>query len=180
MRGLVALIICIASCALHGCSVGRGRVTIHPLSEVTQPVFCLPGPRPIKWLKISTSDETVWALVYAPEAAPDPPPQPPTLSDLVQPPAAAAISVRPFSCITYGRAPPGYTEKAPAAPLIPGKWYSALVDYRGAGHAYPAYLRFIIRADSSDKPIKLEYRSPLSHDKRIHRITNLNTTEVTN
>ena len=160
MRGRIALIICIASYALNGCVPGRGFVTIHPLSEVTSPTFCLHTavphePIPTKWLKVSTYAEerwkTLWELAYAPEG-----------SD---------IPARPFSCITYGRPPPGYKEKAPAAALIADKWYSARLDDNADG-AFPyAELHFIIRSDSSGRTTKLEYLYPGGYDKRVHVIT---------
>ena len=185
MRGLVALIICIGLSTASGCTPGRGFVALHPHSEVTSPTFCLHTgaphePIPIRWLKVSTYHEerweTLWELVFAAEGAPEPKPRNPTLSELVQPPTEAVIPARPFSCITYGRVPPGYKETTPAAPLIPDTWYAARVDYR-AEHVYPADLRFFIISDSSGRPIKLEYRY-LGSDKRVHVITNLTTTEV--
>ena len=178
MRVLVALIICIASCALNGCTPGRGSVRIHPLSEVTSPAFCLhtgaKKPIAIKWLQVSTYAEerweTLWELAYAPEGTPEPKSQNPTLSELVNPPKPADTPARPFSCITYGRPPPGYKEKTPAAALIPDTWYSVEVDYR-AERVYPAHLYFIIKSDSSGRSSKLEYKYLHGSSTRVHVIT---------
>lgn len=65
MRVPVVLIFCIASCALNGCTPGRGHITIHPLLEVMNPTFCLHTgaphqPIPIKGLQVSTYAEERW------------------------------------------------------------------------------------------------------------------------
>lgn len=190
MRALVLLTICVASCALNACipTPARRDITIHPLSEVTCPSFCLyhgvKKPIAIKWLRVSAPGDTrsdrktVWELAYAPESVPEPKPGAPTLSDLVQPPEPDVIPVKPFSCITYGRAPPGYKEQTPAAPLIPDTWYSVGADHR-AERTYPAVLSFIIRSDSSGRSSTLEYKHYGGSFTRVGVITNLNTTEVT-
>ena len=62
---------------------------------------------------------------------------------------------KPFSCITYGKVPPGYKEKAAALPLIPERLYSALILDIGRG-APNSWVYFIIRSDSTGNPIKIE------------------------
>lgn len=185
MRVLVALILCIASCALNGCMGTAGTITIHPHSDVTRPKFCrhsVDKPIPIMWLSVSTYGadrwEPVWELAYTPESAPEPKPQNPTLSELVGPPKAADTPARPFSCITYGRSPPGYKEKAPAAPLIPDKGYSVWIRENPDGRGFFSELHFSIKSDSSGRPIKLEYHYPGGPDRRVHVVTKPNTTEV--
>ena len=115
----------------------------HPHSELTAPTFCLyegvfrleseqhnkPAPiysmrverrnkiddEPIDWSKwmeygdIRPSiDQVAWEIEYAPDGKSDP-------------------SDRRFSCITYGKAPPGYIEKIPAQPLIPERLYTVMI-----------------------------------------------------
>ena len=178
MRSVVAILICIAFCALNGCSIGRaGYFRIHPLSAVTKPEFCFYNnakkPKPIRWLEVRDNKETLWELVYAPEE-----PGTPTWESKYEPPSPPDIPARPFSCITYGRAPPGYQEKTPAAPLMPDTWYSARVHYR-AGGVYPAHLRFIIRPDSSGQSGTLEYHYYRGDYIRAHVSPNRNTNEGT-
>ena len=55
------------------------------------------------------TDQVAWVMEYAP----DPEAQP---------------SPRPFSCITYGKVPPGYIENIPAVPLIPERLYTVLLE----------------------------------------------------
>lgn len=163
MRGLVALIICIVSCAVNGCVPGSGIVTIHPHSEVTAPTFCLydvqSHPVSIQQIRVylgaKVNDERMewsewkeyspvltgfdhksWVLEFAPN-----------FSDPL---------ARPFACITYGKPPPGYEEKVPVLPLIPERFY--FVSVWGKGGRPSSGVSFIIRTDSSGRAIKLEYR----------------------
>ena len=61
------------------------------------------------------TDQVAWVMEYAPDPEAEPPP-------------------RPFSCITYGKVPPGYIEKIPAVPLIPERLYTVLLDPRKSLH----------------------------------------------
>lgn len=84
--------------------------------------------RPTRGLK-----KTVWFVQYLPDP-------------LYQP-------LKPFSCITYGKAPPGYRERAPALPLTPETlYYVSLSSIEG----HQGDMWFIIRTDTSGVPVKLE------------------------
>ena len=150
-----------------GCLVSSGCVRLGPEpsvqahSEVTAPTFCLyDGDAPqsivsIHVMRRSKDDEervdimewsskTPWAaadqMAWEIEYAPDPEIQP---------------APRPFSCITYGKAPPGYIETTPAVPLIPERLYTVFIgdnSKRAAGLAL-----FISRASDTGSPVKLEY-----------------------
>lgn len=82
------------------------------------------------------TDHVAWVIEYAP----DPEAQP---------------SPRPFSCITYGKVPPGYDEKIPAVPLIPERLYVVLLEPQEVTARGGMY--FIIRLDSTGHPTHLEY-----------------------
>jgi hypothetical protein len=82
------------------------------------------------------TDHVAWVIEYAP----DPEAQP---------------SPRPFSCITYGKVPPGYDEKVAAAPLIPERLYVVLLEPQEVTARGGMY--FIIRLDSTGHPTQLEY-----------------------
>ena len=65
---------------------------------------------------------------------------------------------RPFSCLIYGKAPPGYDETTPAVPLIPERLYTVLLlSKHGTPHNS---MYFIIRADSTGHPTQLETHYP--------------------
>ena len=82
------------------------------------------------------TDQAAWVMEYAPDPEAEPSP-------------------RPFSCITYGKVPPGYIEKSPAAPLDPERLYVVLLDPKEVTARGGMY--FIIRADSAGQPTQLEY-----------------------
>ncbi|MDE0185700.1 MAG: hypothetical protein OXP71_09615 [Candidatus Poribacteria bacterium] len=70
-------------------------------------------------------------------------------------PDSSAHTASPVTAIEYGTVPPGYKEKHPALPLIPEKVYIAYA--WGLSYDYPTGgTRFVIRADESGKPVKLE------------------------
>ena len=159
--GLIGLLI------TSGCARISSRAIIHPHSEVTLPTFCLhsesssnpiPKPLPIRRLEVHRSkisnDELIelgpdlelgkvysrtkvneaWIIEYLPDPL--------------------YRSLTPFCCITYGKLPPGYREKGPALPLIPEKVYMGVIRSLKGDHL--ASFAFIIRLDSSGKPVKLE------------------------
>ena len=171
-----------------GCLVSTGCVPIilwhgytHPHSAVTAPTFCLywgedEHSQPIPIYEISViryeafsdderfewhnwrseqepfADEVTWVMQYVPD-------------DEAHPPA------RPLSCITYGKAPPGYDELIPPLPLIPERMYT--VSIRPTKYPLPmSRVYFIIRADSTGHPIQLEVNN-VDHRERdnIHIIT---------
>ena len=171
-RSIVSLLICIGCLVISGCQILKHGI-IHPYSSVTEPTFCLYDgqfhsedvkPLPIGRLIVSQrgvfDDERmewskwreqkplskgpfqeVWHIEYAPDPS-DPPP-------------------KPFSCIIYGKAPPGYEEQTPTLPLIPERLYSAMIlniDEEGP----MSWVYFIIRADSQGRPTHLEYESDMS------------------
>lgn len=156
-------IVCLVS---SGCPAPMMHGSPHPHSELTAPTFCLyegrvileserhnkPAPiyyirvkrlnkiddEPIDWAKLKeynqirpSIDQYSWEIEYAPDDKSDPPD-------------------RRFSCVTYGKAPPGYIEKIPAQPLIPERLYSVLIQPGGV-------LIFVIRADSMGRETHLEY-----------------------
>ena len=82
------------------------------------------------------TDQVAWVMEYAPEPEAEPSP-------------------RPFSCITYGKVPPGYDEKIPAVPLIPERLYTVLLEPQEVTARGGMY--FIIRLDSTGHPTQLEY-----------------------
>ena len=82
------------------------------------------------------TDQVAWEMEYAPDPEAHPSP-------------------RPFSCITYGKVPPGYDEKIPAVPLIPERLYVVLLDPQEVTARGGMY--FIIRLDSTGHPTHLEY-----------------------
>ena len=80
--------------------------------------------------------QVAWVMEYAPDPEAEPSP-------------------RPFSCITYGKVPPGYDEKIAAVPLIPERLYVVLLDPQEVTARGGMY--FIIRLDSTGHPTHLEY-----------------------
>ena len=147
--------------------------SLHPHSAVTTPTFCLYNgndPKPIvsiiveqrpkdddqrieimEWrrkLPWAASDQNAWILEYALDP-----------SDPYQ---------KPFTCITYGKAPPGYIEKIPAQPLIPERLYTVVLKWWGV-------VIFVIRTDSMGRPTHLEYAidNPLpgARTSGVHVIT---------
>ena len=166
LRCFVALIGLLVIC---GCVTIAGTPSIHPHSEIMVPTFCLHlGSEPrritrlrvirgdkvnderIEWLESGDTwlwegrDQVAWILEYAP--APSAPP------------------ANTFSCITYGKAPPGYKEKTPALSLTPERLYYVEIENEDA--VASAEMFFITRLDSMGRPVKIEYTSSLNHDAR--------------
>ena len=172
-RSIVSLLICIGCLVLSGCRPFRHGI-IHPHSKVTEPIFCLYDgrfhfedvkPLPIgkirvhqegvfddermewsKWLEQKPLSkgpfQEVWHIEYAPDSS-DPP-------------------EKPFSCIIYGKVPPGYEEQTAALPLIPERVYSVFI--MDIDDTFPmTWVYFIIRADSQGRPTHLEYESDMSN-----------------
>ena len=169
LRAIVVLFICVGCLVSSGCLRGLHGLT-HPHSDVTAPTFCLYEgwkdgweeehalPVPIyrirvtraekfsgderfewrnwrSWRKGRDSDEVTWEMEYVPD-------------DEAHPLA------RPFSCITYGKVPPGYIELIPPLPLIPERMYTVSI---GSTDLSPvARVYFILRADSQGHPTQLE------------------------
>ena len=96
------------------------------------------------------TDQVAWVMEYAP----DPEAQP---------------SPRPFSCITYGKVPPGYDEKIPAVPLIPERLYAVLLETQEVTARGGMY--FIIRLDLAGHPTQLEYTIKPTRLDQIREIT---------
>ena len=169
MQYIAVLICLIVLIVMSGCITIAGIPSIHSLSEVTEPTFCLHrGSEPrgitrlrvirgdkvnderIEWLESGDTwlwegpDQKTWILEYAPDTS-DP-------------------RVKPFSCITYGKAPPGYKEKLPAVPLTPERLYYVEIETSDAVSS--AEMFFITRLDPMGRPFKLEYTSSLNHEAR--------------
>ncbi len=72
---------------------------------------------------------------------------------------------RPFSCITYGKAPPGYEERIPPVPLVPERLYTAQILPKGVTPM--SWVYFIIRADSTGHLAQLEASNDGPHDIQI-------------
>ena len=158
-------VVCLVSSGCVPHSMGPHGLP-HPHSELTAPTFCLydgpfrleserhKKPLPINYIRVKrlnkiddepidwnkwreyadirpSIDQVAWEIEYAPDVKSDPPD-------------------RRFSCITYGKAPPGYIEKIPAQPLIPERLYTVLLRPWGV-------LMFVIRVDSQGEPTHLEY-----------------------
>ena len=174
LRCLVALIGLLVTC---GCVIMAGTPSLHPHSDITAPTFCLHGgksePLPItriavirgdkvnderiEWRESGNpwrglwegSDQTAWVLEYT--------------SDGSDPPANT------YSCITYGKAPPGYKETTPALPLTPERLYRVMIQTEGTPENATMY--FIIRLDSVGRPVKLEYISTILNLRDVQVIT---------
>lgn len=160
-----------------GCITKAGDPSMHPHSEIMAPTFCLHGgePEPLAITRIAVIrgekvnderiewgesgapvwrglwegiDELVWSLEYAPDGS-DPP-------------------ANTYSCITYGKAPPGYKEESPALPLTPERLYRVTIDREDA-HAVTMY--FIIRLDPMGRPVKLEYTPAYTNSLNVRVIT---------
>ena len=166
MRGIVSILICVGCLVSSGCQpIMLEHGYTHPHSAVTAPTFCLywgkdeySQPIPIyeisvnryeafsddkrfewhnwrSWSEGRSPDQVTWEMKY--------------ISDDEAHPLA-----RPLSCITYGKAPPGYDEPIPPLPLIPERIYAVWIRPKNSPSGSSAY--FIIRADSTGHPIQLE------------------------
>ena len=175
MRVIVVFLIGVGCLILSGCVPIRADSSLHPHSAVITPTFCLyegNDPKPIvsiiverrskdddqrieimEWrrkLPWAASDQNAWILEYAPDP-----------SDPYQ---------KPFTCITYGKAPPGYKQAAPAMSLIPERLYTVSFANRTRGNSkrWARTLFFIIRADPTGRPVKVEYGiDPISTGIRV-------------
>ena len=96
------------------------------------------------------TDEVAWVMEYAPDPEAEPSP-------------------RPFSCITYGKVPPGYKEKTLAVPLIPERLYVVLLEPQEVIARGGMY--FIIRLDSTGHPTRLEHTLKPTRLDQIREIT---------
>ena len=164
-RVIVVFLSCVGCLGLSGCNMlTLEHVYTHPHSAVTAPTFCFyegrdehSQPIPIYEIIVARqerssgderfewdnwrswrkgryyADQVTWEIQYVPDG------QDPTLT-------------KPLSCITYGKAPPGYDEPIPPAPLIPERIYD--VSIRSKHLIWEAY--FILRADSTGHPTQLE------------------------
>ena len=183
---MMRLIICFfisLSCFFYSGCVPSMHGLAHPHSEIQVPTFCLydgretkqdAKPQPIyrlrvtreekfsddarfewrnwlSWRKKRYADQDTWDIEYAPDGKSNP-------------------AEKPFSCITYGKVPPGYVEHIPAQPLIPERLYTVLLR-RSKGRPPNSWVYFIIRADAQGHPIQLEHTIHPNDLDRIHIIT---------
>ena len=175
-RAIVVFFICVGSPFMGGCTKLMYGLP-HPHSELTAPTFCLydawadkyasPVPiyrvrvtrvnpvndQPIAWKafsprRISGIDQVAWEIEYAPDDKSKP--------------------FHPFSCLTYGKAPKGYVEHIAAQPLIPERLYRVQILPKGITPM--SWVYFVIRADSTGRPIQLEYKCGPDRD-HIYVIT---------
>ena len=177
MRGVIfGVLICIA-CLLSSACVRLGpEPSVHPHSAVTVPTFCLydgDAPQSIVSIHVvrrskddderidimewssktpwAAADQMAWKIEYAPDSE-------------------AQTLQRPFSCITYGKAPPGYIETTPALPLIPERLYTVFMGDNSKRSA--RLVLFIIRSSDTGSPVKLEYSIDPIHYHGVRIINN--------
>ena len=181
-RVIVCFLICVGCLVSSGCQpIILWHGYTHPHSAVTAPTFCLywgedehSQPIPIyeisviryeafsdderfewhnweSWREGRSADLVIWHIQYVPDGEAQP-------------------LARPLSCITYGKAPPGYDELIPPLPLIPERIYAVSIRPKNSFRGARVY--FIIRADSTGHPIQLEVNN-IDHRERdnIHIIT---------
>ena len=177
MRVIAFFIICVGCLVSSGCQpIMLQHSYTHPHSAVTAPTFCLywgedEHSQPIRiyeitvvryegfsddkrfewenwesWRKGRSADLVMWHIQYLPD-------------DEAHPLA------RPFSCITYGKVPPGYEENIPPVPLISERLYTVQILPKGVTPTSRVY--FIIRADSTGCLIQLEASHDGPHDVRV-------------
>ena len=176
MRVIAFFIISIGCLVLSGCpAISLQHSYTHPHSAVTAPTFCLyrgedEHSQPIRIYEVivtrsgkfsddtrfewhnwrpgekgsPSTDQVTWVIQYLPD-------------DEAHPLA------KPLSCITYGKAPPGYDEPIPPLPLIPERIYYVWI--RPKGLLPVEWVYFFIRADSTGHPTQLE----VSHVGRYGR-----------
>ena len=168
MRVIAFFIICVGCLVSSGCQpIMLQHSYTHPHSAVTAPTFCLywgedQHSQPIRiyeitvvryggfsddkrfewenwesWRKGRSADLVIWHIQYLPD-------------DEAHPLA------KPLSCITYGKAPPGYDELIPPLPLIPERMYTVWIAPKNSLRGARVY--FIIRADSTGHPTQLEVK----------------------
>ena len=166
-RLFVCVLISVVCLVSGGCPGTMMHGFTHSHSEITAPTFCLydgrlhskdTKPQPIyelrvaraeqfsddkrfewrnwqTWSKGRYDDQMSWEIEYVGDDQANP-------------------LTRPFSCITYGKVPPGYDETIPAQPLIPERVYT--VQLLPKSITPMSWVYFIIRADSQGQPTQLE------------------------
>ena len=150
MRWVRCIIVLMGLLVTTGCQrIVMGIV--HPHSEPSSPTFCLyAGSNPdaigqVQVYQVPTESQEkikeLWFLEYVSGSE-------------------RKHTQLPFSCITYGKTPPGYKQKAPALPLIPEEVYDVRLT---STHAGVATGRFSLHSDSPGSPLKLEYESNQSN-----------------
>ncbi len=175
-RVIVVFLIGFGCLILSGCVRLGPEPSVHPHSVVTVPTFCLydgDAPQSIVSIHVvrrskddderidimewssktpwAAADQMAWEIEYAPDSEAQP-------------------SQRPFSCITYGKVPPGYIKTTPAVSLIPERLYTVFIgdnSKRSAG-----VVLFIIRSSDTGSPIKLEYSIDPIHYHGVRIINN--------
>ena len=116
---------------------GRGRGRDGRRAFIDEVPWEMEYGDPVAEARLSRdTDQVAWVMEYAPDPESEPSP-------------------RPFSCITYGKVPPGYEETIPAVPLIPERLYTVLLETQEVTTRGGMY--FIIRLDSAGHPTQLEY-----------------------
>ena len=176
-RVIFGVLICIACLISSGCRRVGPVPFFHPHSEVMTPTFCIyekDAPRPIGSITVvlrskqdderieimdrhskkprASFEQLAWQIEYAPN-----------LSDPLDP------YHQPFSCILYGKAPPGYKETAPAQSWIPERLYTFIIGDNSTQALSDAF--FIIRTSDTGSPVKLEYSVDPIHFHGLHIIT---------
>ena len=179
MKKIICIVIALLSIFIsvffgHGCSYAPGKISIDSRSALMQPKFCyhfrpITGRLDIERIVVSKpqpsseakgrweldslwwiDSQRVWELEYK-------------ASDFLLFYYANCIfgwrPKPPVSCLTYGEVPPGYEEKVKALPLEPEQLYIVKIEEYGSPRDSED-LKFIIRADETGIPERLEYRSP--------------------
>ena len=174
MRRVIVVFLIGVGCVFSGgCTPRSMHGLAHPHSDIEAPTFCLyegwgqdAKPYPIYLIKvfrgkkinderfdweteIRYSDQIAWEIEYAPDGKSKPPD-------------------KLFTCITYGKIPPGYIENIPAQPLILERVYFLLMPRKEGGPM--SWVYFIIRADAQGRPTHLEYSNSPNNLDRIHAI----------
>jgi len=174
MRAIVVFLLCISGLVSSGC-VTMMHSIIHPHSTVEAPTFCFYNGSALEqhaepvgiyqfrvvllknknvnegrleWDQRSQDyDQIAWFIEYTPDGD----------DFLDRGRKKDEVPTKPLPCIVYGKTPPGYTAHIPAQPLIPNRFYAVgLQNNTSMGLEQGPY--FIIRADSTGRPIQLEYQ----------------------